>query len=367
MSTIILVEEERDERRVSLLSHVSCGKSTLKDTLLLGNDIVSARHPGILQYKKIHSDEDETFEFRSVGASLLLPSSRINNSKLISLFEYTGNVDFSPVLMSSLRVADGAIILVDCIEGVGSQTEVILREALSKRVRPILMINKIDRALLELQLNGEDIYRCVVSIVAEVNRIIDSAPIHGFDWKIDPLNGTVIFGSGLHKWGFTLRHFATIYSKKFPISEQELLKKLWGDGFVSLVMAPIMTMIHAVMNNQMNERSGLPLAVHLAKSVGVEIPPEIFQTVTGKHLLLFILQRWLPLHEILLQMIIEHLPSPAVAGDYRSERFQGPIIASSSSSSSSSEGLAWLLAETARRSAEERTRRTIVEESDERR
>merc|ERR1719155_441367 len=136
------------------------------------------------------------------------------NAFLINLIDSPGHVDFSSEVTAALRVTDGALVVVDCISGVCVQTETVLRQAIGERIKPVLFMNKMDRALLELQLEQEDLYQTFQRIVENVNVIIatyndESGPMG--DIQVDPTKGTVGFGAGLHGWAFTLKEFAEIY------------------------------------------------------------------------------------------------------------------------------------------------------------
>ena len=95
------------------------------------------------------------------------------------------------------------------------QTETVLRQAIAERIKPVLFMNKMDRALLELQLEQEELFLTFQKIVENVNVIIatyadDEGPMGVV--RVDPSNASVGFGSGLHGWAFTLKQFAELVS-----------------------------------------------------------------------------------------------------------------------------------------------------------
>jgi len=151
---------------------------------------------------------------------------------LINLIDSPGHVDFSSEVTAALRVTDGALVVIDCVEGVCVQTETVLRQALAERIKPVLMINKLDRAILELQLTPENAYSNFVKAIESANVIISTYQDEAIgDPQVYPEKGTIAFGAGLHGWGFTLTRFAKIYSKKFGIKTDKLMEKLWGNNY----------------------------------------------------------------------------------------------------------------------------------------
>jgi elongation factor 2 len=112
------------------------------------------------------------------------------------------------------------------------QTETMLRQAIAERIRPVLFINKMDRALL---LPGhEELYQTFLRIVENVNVILetycdDDGPMGVV--RVDASNGSVAFGSGLHGWAFTLKQIAEMYAGKFNLDIDKLMKKMWGENF----------------------------------------------------------------------------------------------------------------------------------------
>merc|ERR1739846_257248 len=262
---------------------------------------------------------------------------------LINLIDSPGHVDFSSEVTAALRVTDGALVVVDCVSGVCVQTETVLRQAIAERIKPVLLMNKMDRALLELQLEQEDLFLTFQRIVENVNVIIatyadDDGPMGVV--RVDPSNASVGFGSGLHGWAFTLKQFAEIYASKFGVDTEKLMKKLWGENFFNpktkkwakvkaddnkrsfnmYVLDPIYKMFDAIMNFKKDETDKLLDRLQLKSKMKHE---EL--QLEGKPLMKAVMRNWLPAGEAMFQMIVIHLPSPITAQKYRAELlYEGP-------------------------------------------
>jgi translation elongation factor EF-G len=125
------------------------------------------------------------------------------------LIDSPGHVDFSAEVTAALRITDGALVVVDTVEGVCVQTETVLRQAMTERIRPVLFVNKIDRCILELQNDGETMYQNFVRVVDMVNVIISQYDLPQMgDLYLLPQKGNVAFGTGKDQWGFSLTRFA---------------------------------------------------------------------------------------------------------------------------------------------------------------
>lgn len=112
------------------------------------------------------------------------------------------------------------------------QTETVLRQALGERIKPVVIINKVDRALLELQVEKEDLYQSFSRTIESVNVVISTYFDKTLgDVQVYPDKGTVAFGSGLHGWAFTIRQFAVRYAKKFGVDRNKMMERLWGDNY----------------------------------------------------------------------------------------------------------------------------------------
>ena len=224
-------------RNMSVIAHVDHGKSTLTDSLIAKAGIISEAAAGDTRFTDTRQDEkDRGITIKSTGVSLYYETKDAENKAipyLINLIDSPGHVDFSSEVTAALRVTDGALVVVDYVEGVCVQTETVLRQALGEKIKPVLFVNKIDRGILELQVDGETMYQNFQRVIENANVIISTYECDdmGESQQVDPTNGTVAFGSALFGWAFTLTKFARIYSEKFKIDFDKMMKKMWGDNF----------------------------------------------------------------------------------------------------------------------------------------
>ena len=155
---------------------------------------------------------------------------------LFHLIDTPGDMNMIETNSLLLNIVDGALIVVDCIEGVCVQTETVLRQAMEEDIVPILFLNKMDRVFLELNCQEEEIYQKLSKTIESVNTVIETYHYNGDDNKSNDFNlvaasGKVGFGSGLHGWGFTLKTFADLYAKKYGFETKQLMTTLWGDYY----------------------------------------------------------------------------------------------------------------------------------------
>jgi len=179
---------------------------------------------------------------------------------LINLLDTPGHIDFGGDVTRAMRAVDGAIVLIDAVESIMPQTETVFRQALKELVRPVLFINKVDRLIKELQLTPEQMQERFIKIITQVNKFIAEVAPEAYKqkWQVSVEDGSVAFGSAYHNWGLSLP-----YMKKNGISFKDVI-----DAY------------------------------------GVD---EGYKTLMDKA----------PLHEVVLNMVIKHLPNPVVAQSYR--------------------------------------------------
>ena len=259
-----LMNQTERIRNTSIIAHVDHGKTTLSDSLLAAAGIISEQVAG----QKLFLDSWELEQKRQMtvfASNISLVHTYKGVDYLINLIDTPGHIDFSGNVTRSLRAVDGALVVVDAVEGPMTQTETVLMQALRERVKPILFINKVDRLIRELKLTPEEIQKKFARIITRINSIIEryAPPEHKKDWQVKVEDGRVAFGSALHKWGLNLPHM-----KAKGITFKDIIDAYTGE------------------------------------------PEEIGRKVEA-------LSKRMPVYEPVLDMFCEHLPSPLEAQPYR--------------------------------------------------
>ncbi len=153
---------------------------------------------------------------------------------LINLIDTPGHGDFGGDVTRAMRAVDGCIILACAVEGTMPQTETVVRQALKEKVRPVLFINKVDRLINELQIDGAEMMQRFEKIITKVNKLIHTfAPEEvRKEWQVSVQNGTVAFGSAYYNWGMSVPYmkktglnFKDIYEHCAKDEQKALSKK----------------------------------------------------------------------------------------------------------------------------------------------
>lgn len=345
-----IMDKTENIRSMSVIAHVDHGKSTLTDSLICKAGIISAKAAGDARFTDTRADEQERgVTIKSTGVSLYFEHDNEDDKghqpHLINLIDSPGHVDFSSEVTAALRITDGALVVVDCIEGCAVQTETVLRQSLQERVKPCLFVNKVDRCILELQMEPEDMYTRFRKAIEDVNVIVATYndELMG-DQQVAPEKGTVAFGSGLHGWGFNVERFAKIYAAKMGVDKEKMMKRLWGDSFFNakkktwtnvmqpegctsalprafcqFIMTPINQLMRAIMDDQKEKYE------KMMTTLGIVLKGDD-KNLTSKPLMKRTMQIWINAADTLLSMIVTKLPSPRVAQKYRVENlYEGPM------------------------------------------
>ncbi|MAE42612.1 elongation factor EF-2 [Candidatus Woesearchaeota archaeon] len=256
-----LMKNPENIRNIAICAHIDHGKTTFSDNLLAGAGMMSKEDAGKALKLDFHEDEQQRGITIDTAAVSMVHGFE-DQEYLINLLDTPGHVDFGGDVTRAMRASDGAIVLVDAVEGIMPQTETVLRQALRELVKPTLFINKVDRLIKELQLTPEQMQERFVKIIANVNKLItDIAPKgYGEKWHVNVQEGSVCFGSAFHNWALSMP-----YMQGKKITFKDIIDAYNNDNSKDLVNKA-------------------------------------------------------PLHEVVLNMVVNHLPNPVAAQEYRIPR-----------------------------------------------
>jgi elongation factor 2 len=192
-------------RNIGTIAHIDHGKTTLSDNLVAGAGMISMDLAG----KQLFMDFDPLEQARGItidAANVSMVHEVDGKEYLINLIDTPGHVDFGGDVTRAMRAVDGAIVLVDAVEGAMPQTETVLRQALREGVRPVLFINKVDRLINELRIEKKDMAVRLGKVIDNINKLIRGIDEERYlaGWRVDAAHGTVAFGSAKYNWAISV-------------------------------------------------------------------------------------------------------------------------------------------------------------------
>jgi len=370
-----LMNDPERIRNVTVMAHVDHGKTSLTDSLIASNGIISERLAGKLRFMDSREDEQErgiTMKMSSISLKYE-PAEEAEagaSPYLINVIDSPGHVDFCSEVSSAVRLSDGALVVIDVVEGVRTQTIAVLRQAWVERLVPCLVLNKIDRLILELQMSTDDAYQHMLRIIEQVNAIAamfhnemvmeegdedghslwDAQDKMRSPFVFSPALGNVAFGCAAANWAFRVSDFALIISKRLGMNAGSLRKALWPeDGndfyfnpktksvsrkdeggklkpmFVQFVLEQIWAVYHAFVSSPDEEK-----ARKIVTALSLKMTEREIANKNREEALRSVMSRWLPLAKCILSMILEEMPSPCKAQKERMQRLipSHPLIPS---------------------------------------
>ena len=192
-------------RNIGIVAHIDHGKTTLSDNLLGGAGMISMDLAG----KQLFMDFDPLEQARGItidAANVSMVHEVDGKEYLINMIDTPGHVDFGGDVTRAMRAVDGAVVVVDAVEGAMPQTETVLRQALKEGVRPVLFVNKVDRMINELKVEPKDMAIRLGKVIDNVNKLISGMDEEKYKggWKLDAAKGNIAFGSALYNWAISV-------------------------------------------------------------------------------------------------------------------------------------------------------------------
>ncbi|ESS67379.1 elongation factor 2 [Trypanosoma cruzi Dm28c] len=340
-----LSEKPERTRNFCMVAHVDHGKTTLSDYLVASNGILSPQLAGEVRLLDSRPDEQERC-ITMKASSIALRHVHKGVEHLLNLVDSPGHIDFSCEVSTAMRLCDGAVIIVDVVDGVTQQTSSMLRHAYREGLSMCLVLNKVDLFVMVQQITPEEAYYRMRSIVESCNAALaafanqlkiqegEESFMHqdrgdpSDDVWFCPTKGNVLFCSCYDGWAFTTNFFASLYESKLDIAN--LHPSLWGEYYldaktkaidiaprragqqplaVQLMLEPIWQLYRTFLG----EKDNVEVQLRMAAKLGV--PERLWNNPRrdqrGK--LKALLSSWLPLANCVLSVICDKLDSPVVA------------------------------------------------------
>ncbi|HLG23779.1 MAG TPA: elongation factor EF-2 [Candidatus Nanoarchaeia archaeon] len=235
-----IVKNPKFIRNICTSAHIHHGKTAFTDNLLAAAGHMSSKNAGDLEDGMTtwqHKDEQERL-MTVDAANVSMVHEFGGHEYLINLIDTPGHVDFGGNVTRAMRAIDGTVVLICAVEGIMPQTETVVKQALRERVKPVLFINKVDRLVKELKLSPEKIQERFIKLIAGFNKLIEDIAEPQFKqaWKVSIVDGSVAFGSARENWALSLAFmqkknvgFKDIL-RIYEMSEEERKEWVWQNA-----------------------------------------------------------------------------------------------------------------------------------------
>lgn len=227
-------------RNVAICGNIHSGKTSLIDLMINQTHFFydnSKRQKRAHKYTDDHILESKRgMTIKSKIMTLLLPNDKAS-STMVNFIDTPGHISFSDELTVSLRLCDSIMLCVDVIEGVNKNVELVIEQALRNNTNIVLVLNKIDRLILELCLPPLDAFYKLRRLIESVNLVINSISGNEQTLRLSPELGNVCFASNLFGCIFSLESFTKMYFAKHNLGNlnfskiDAFSKRLWGDFY----------------------------------------------------------------------------------------------------------------------------------------
>nr|CAB3446818.1 unnamed protein product [Digitaria exilis] len=365
-SSSAAVDDPHLVRNTCILAHVDHGKTSLADHLVAsgGGGLLHPKLAGSARFMD-HLPEEQrraiTMKSSSVALRYAHPSTGGPHHYRVHLIDSPGHADFCSEVSAAARLSDSALVVVDAAKGVRVQTHAALRQAFVERLRPCLVLNKLDRLITDLLLSPDDAYARLRRILAEVNSFCSalrsgsyfSSLLHDDDGRRDgddededafhPHKGNVVFACARDGWGFRIDRFADLYAKKTGASKANLLRGFWGPYYVDKEKKAVLPLrkestgsagaeqqpafvqnvlkpLWKVYQRGLTPNSGEWMQRNVVSVFDLKVSPRELHSKDPKVSLHAVLRAWLPLADSVMEMLVECTPDPVAAQAFRVPR-----------------------------------------------
>lgn len=218
-----LTSNQHNIRNVATSAHIHHGKTAFTDNLLAAAGMMANKNAGDLEEGMstwLHKDEQERL-MTVDAANVSMGHEYEGKEYLINLIDTPGHIDFGGNVTRAMRAIDGTFVLICAVEGIMPQTETVLKQALRERVKPVLFINKVDRLIKELKVTPQQMQERFAKVIADFNNLIlqIAEPELADKWRVSVAEGSVAFGSARENWALSVP-----FMKKRNISFGDIIK-----------------------------------------------------------------------------------------------------------------------------------------------